>query len=249
MKIAAYAVALFGFLLAALACFAPATLADGRLARLTEGRLRLADAEGTLWHGRGMLTEPRGTWRIPIAWRLAPGALATGRLVIDLVTDEAAAMPRGRFDAGASTLALADFRARIPAQALGAFSPQLDRAAFGGALSVASPAFAWRGEGSEGTLALRWTDARIASPVGLVQLGTVELPLAPRGDGVAGPLSAIGGDVRIDGTFVARGTGVTLDATLLPAPGAPAGLVRALAAIGTPGANGAIRVAWRSGAR
>ena len=43
-----------------IAWFAPASLLDSRLAHATGGMLRLAGTQGTLWHGRGVVTDARG---------------------------------------------------------------------------------------------------------------------------------------------------------------------------------------------
>jgi hypothetical protein len=249
MKFAAYAVVLFLMLLAALAAFAPATLVDARLARLTEGRLRLADAEGPWWRGRGMLTDAAGTWRVPVAWRIVPGALVAGRLGVEFVADPGTPMPHGRLDAGSNAVVLTAVEMRVPAQALGAFVRQLDRAAFGGTLRLDVPRFTWSDNEGTGALALRWDDARVTTPLGLLQLGTVTLPLTARGNGVTGPLDAKGGDLRVTGAIVANVVGASVEATLTPAPGAPAGLARALGALGPADAGGGVRIAWRSPAR
>lgn len=249
MRFAAYALVFFLLLLAALAAFAPAALVDARLARLTEGRLRLADAEGPWWRGRGMLTDTTGTWRMPVAWQVVPGAWAAGGLGIEFVADAGTSMPRGRIDAGTNAITLTDVQARLPAQALGAFARQVERTALGGTVHIDIARLAWRDNEGTGALALRWNGARIAAPAGLVDLGTVTLPLAARGNGVTGPLDASGGDLRVTGNLVANIVGASLDATLTPAPGAPPGIARALSALGPADASGATRIAWRSGAR
>lgn len=249
MRLAAFALAFFLLLLAALAAFAPATLVDARVARLTEGRLRLADAEGLWWRGRGTLTDANGTWRVPVAWRVVPAAFAAGGLGVEFIPDAGTAMPRGRLDAGTHAVTLTDVQARVPAQALGMVARQLDRTAFGGVVQIDAQRLAWRdGEGT-GALALRWNGARIAAAAGLANLGTVTLPLTARGNGVTGPLDASGGDLRVTGNLVANAVGASLDAALTPAPDAPPAIARALAALGPTDASGAVRVAWRSGAR
>jgi general secretion pathway protein N len=249
MKGAAYAIVFFLLLLAAIATVAPATLIDARLARATDGRLRLADAEGPWWRGRGTLTDAAGTWRVPMAWRVVPAQLAAGQLGIEWIADAGMTKPRGRVDAGPNSVVLADVELRVPAQALGTFARQLDGTAFGGTLQIKLPRFVWRDNEGSGTIDLRWNDARIAAPAGFVNLGTVALPLSARGTGVTGPLEAVGGDLRVTGTVTAGGGGASLDATLTPAPGAPGEIARALVALGSPYACGAVRIAWRSGPR
>ena len=249
MKFAAYALMLFLMLLVALACFAPATLVDARLARLTDGRLRLADAEGPWWRGRGMLTDAAGTWRVPVAWRIVPGALAAGRLGVEFVADAGTPMPRGRLDAGVQRLGADRCRDAGAGAGVGRVrAPVGPRGIRGHAASRRTALHVDRQRGT-GALALRWDDARVTTPLGLLQLGTVTLPLTARGNGVTGPLEAKGGDLRVTGAIVANVVGASVDATLTPAPGAPAGLARALGALGSADASGGVKIAWRSPAR
>ena len=57
----------------ALAIGAPASLLDARVAAASDGRLRIADAEGTLWNGSGQLLLVPGGTRRALAWhRSAP---------------------------------------------------------------------------------------------------------------------------------------------------------------------------------
>jgi len=80
--------------LAVLLSQAPASFADVALARVTQGRVRIADASGTVWNGRGRVVladvadAERGTGRIEtvpgvvipgaFAWRLSPWPLLVG---------------------------------------------------------------------------------------------------------------------------------------------------------------------------
>jgi hypothetical protein len=195
------------------------------------------------------LTDAAGTWRVPLAWRVVPTQLAKGQLGVELVADAGTPMPRGRLDAGSRAVVLTGVDLGVPAQALRTFARPLEGAALGGVLQLDLPRFAWRDNEGSGTLNLRWRSARIAAPAGFVNLGTVTLPLSARGQGVSGPLEATGGDLRVAGSVTASLGGAAVDATLAPAPGAPAEIARALAALGSPDATGAVRIAWRSGAR
>src|SRR5258705_6808721 len=80
----------------ALFALAPATWVDRRVAAISEGRIRINDAQGTVWRGRGALGDSRGVWRIPVAWRIAPLALARGALDIEFDAPPASGGPRGR---------------------------------------------------------------------------------------------------------------------------------------------------------
>ena len=55
MRAAALGIVGCALLVAAFAAFAPATLVDRRVAAATGGKLRVVDAEGTVWTGRGAL--------------------------------------------------------------------------------------------------------------------------------------------------------------------------------------------------
>src|SRR6185369_16222391 len=82
---------------AALIAFAPATLIDAQLERSSEGRFRLAGAQGTLWSGAGWIEilDAQGASGLaqPIAWRLAPWQLLRGRLVAEVALGDAAPFP------------------------------------------------------------------------------------------------------------------------------------------------------------
>src|SRR4029077_16360056 len=82
-----------GVFLAALVVLAPATLVDARRERASDGRLRLAGAEGTLWYGAGWIEmrDAGGTSGVAkrMAWRVRPGSLLRGPLVAEVWLDEA----------------------------------------------------------------------------------------------------------------------------------------------------------------
>lgn len=245
MRAAAIAVVGFGLLLAALAAFAPATLVDRRVAAATAGKLRLADAAGTVWSGAGTLTDTGNTWRLPVAWRTSPIALATGGLQLALAPADGAASPRGTLDLRSGGGALRDLVVDIPAAALAVLLPARSNVALGGTVAFASPDFGWTGEHRSGALNARWRDARLFAGGALADLGTVDVSLSAQDQRLTGRIGNSGGDVRIDGTFNVAGGVASVDATVAPAPAAPPQIARALAILGAPDANGAVRVAWR----
>lgn len=77
----------------ALIATAPATLADAGLQGASDGRLRLADAQGTLWSGTGQIEVRDAGGRTGVAkslaWRVAPESLLRGRLVCELGLEQA----------------------------------------------------------------------------------------------------------------------------------------------------------------
>lgn len=245
MKLAFALLVALGCLVAALAAFAPATLVDRRLAQATAGKLRLADAEGTVWNGRGIVADSSGRFGIPVTWRTSRKALLEGVARVQLQPVAGAGTPTGLVDAADDTLSLKSAVIELPAAALAGALPARALPTLGGTVTVSAPAFAWAKGAGSGTIDVRWRGARLVVGDIVADLGTVEIAIAPQGSGLGGRLSGTGGDVRIEGTMTLAGANAGIDATVTPAPTAPPQLARALAVLGTPGAGGSVRFAWR----
>ena len=69
-------------LVGAVIAFLPASLIDGRVASATQGKVRLADSTGTVWDGRGVLTDSAGTWRVPMGWTVSKADVLRGKRVV-----------------------------------------------------------------------------------------------------------------------------------------------------------------------
>lgn len=250
MKIVSIVLLVLGVLVAAVVSFLPASLVEDRIAKQSQGKVRLADAAGTVWDGRGVLTDGAGTWRVPVAWTIAKGDIARGVHVIALKPAGGGTSPTGTIESVDGGVRVRDLKVEMPAQALfGALSLK-PMPTFGGTVTVTANDLAWTDKSKAGGFEARWRDARIASGENAADLGTVELVGTPQDSRIAGRLGNTGGDVRVDGnvTFAAGGN-TTVDATLTPAPGAPAKIASAIAAMGTPDANGGVRIAWRGSLR
>src|SRR5438128_2261550 len=76
-------------LAAAFAATAPATLLAEPLASSTQRRLSLADASGSVWHGRGQLVVTGASFATPVEWHVSPLGLAFGEIRGTLLTDAA----------------------------------------------------------------------------------------------------------------------------------------------------------------
>lgn len=236
-------------LLLALIAMAPATLADGRVAAATDGRLRIADATGTIWRGAGALTDAGNTWQLPLAWSVAPAALARGALDVTLAPVRDGTQPRGAIAISTSGAALTDFRATVPAQALARWLPLRDAPALGGDIGIDTSAFAWTGNSGQGSLNAHWLRARLATAAGAADLGTVDVVVTPQDKRLQARVSNTGGDVRVSGTVSFTSSSSEGDITITPVPGAPPVVVRALAGMGKPDADGSVRLTWRNSAR
>ena len=236
-------------LMLAIAAFAPAALLDRRIATATGGKVRLVDAAGTVWNGRGALAGEAGTWRAPVAWTVAWTALAQGTLAIAFTPAAGATTPRGTLDAATTGVALHDVTIELPARALADALPGRAPVVLGGTVTVAAGDFAWDGQRGSGALNAHWRGARLVAAGTVASLGDVDAAFVPQDGSLRGRVTSRGGDVRIDGTVTLAATGGSADVLATPQPGAPDLVARALAALGTPDGSGAVRIAWRSSAR
>jgi len=238
-------IAVLGFA-AGLVAFMPATLVDRELNAATGGKLRFADATGTLWDGRGVLMAPGSAWRAPLAFSIAPADVVRGMRQVALHPVDGGTTPRGVIDVTRDGIRLRDVAIDVPAAALLTALPTRGLAVVGGTLSATSGVFIWSAADKSGSIEARWRGARLVVADTVADLGNVDLALSPRDGRLNGRLTNTGGDVRIDGTIVGADTGaVSVDATVTPSPSAPANVARALAAIGSPDASGAVHLAWR----
>src|SRR6185436_2644522 len=78
-----------------LALQAPASWVAHRLVEAIGGSVRVIEAEGTVWDGRGVLTSPDGRWKVPVAWHLKAAPLVRGEVEVELVAQAGRDTPRG----------------------------------------------------------------------------------------------------------------------------------------------------------
>jgi len=243
---AAFVLLVLVLLVAAFAVEAPATLIDRRVERASGGVLRLADATGTVWSGRGTLADARGRWRLPLGWRADPVALLAGRLAFTLVP-ASADEPRGVVMLGEQEVGATDLALRLPAAMLESAWPANPVPRFEGRLVVTSPSLRRVGARIEGALDARWEDARISLGGLALALGVVEATARPGDRGVTRvALRNRGGDVAIDGEMTVQDDGVRLDARLAPAPSLAPPLALIVRSLGTVEPDGRVHVAWQA---
>ena len=249
MKSAAVVLLVIVVGIATVVALLPASLVDGRIASATQGKLRLADAAGTVWEGRGVLTDSAGTWRLPLGWTVSKADVLRGRHAVVLHPVDGASAPAGTVEIVGDGVHVRDLRVDLPAQALASALPMRPLPAFGGTIALSAGDLAWSDKAKAGALEAHWRGARVAAGDNVADLGTVDLAAAPKDSGIAARLTNTGGDVRVDGSVSVTGGSVAIDATVTPTPGAPPGIARALASAGTPDANGTVRIGWRGNVR
>ena len=239
--------ALVGTIVLAVAviAFAPAAVLDRPLAARTADRLRLIEASGFWWKGRGAIATADGAARVPLAWRIEPASLARGALAIRLVED-GGATPIGTITVQRGDVVVRALHLWMPAALIGAFDPRLRYVALGGGVTVDAPSFTARGTAYSGTLDATWHDARVAVGDAVLSLGAVSLAAVPAAEGLTGTIGNTGGEVTIDGTLAGRAGALDASLTLRPNATASDAVRRVLPLIGAPDNAGAVRIVWRS---
>lgn len=151
----------------------PATMVDAGLRSATEGRLRIAEARGTLWSGSGQFemrdTGGRAGVVKSIAWRVSPASLLRGRLACELELDQAP--KRIPVTITRTRVELADADINLPAAALGLAEPRLAPLELTGELLIRAANVSIGRTGMRGNATLLWRAA-----------GSALTPVAPLGD-------------------------------------------------------------------
>jgi len=189
-----------GAFAAALIGFAPATLIDARLERASDGRLRLAEAQGSLWSGAGWIeirdAHGRAGVAKRLAWRVLPGSLLRGRLMAEVELGQAAKpFP---LTISLSRIEIADAGISLPAAALGLGIPRLAPLRLSGDVLVKISHLSLEHGRMHGDATLQWRGAGSAlTPVS--PLGEYEVRFKAAGPAVHAALSTLQGPLELDG--------------------------------------------------
>jgi general secretion pathway protein N len=200
MRWIAPACGLSAFFLAALIALAPATLIDARLEHASDGRLRLAEAEGTLWSSKGWIEIRDADGRAGVArrltWRVLPVSLLRGRLVAEVDLDQAA--KPFAVTLSPSRIEIADADITLPAAALGLGMPKLAPFRLTGEVMLTIPRLSFERGRMEGEATLQWRAAGSAlTPVS--PLGEYEVTLKAVGPEMHAALRTLEGPLQLDG--------------------------------------------------
>ena len=187
-------------LIATLVVLAPATLIDARLERASDGRLRLASAEGSLWSGAGWIEMRDAHGRAGVAkrlaWRVLPWSLLRGHLVAEVELDQAAKpFP---VTISLTRIEIADAAISVPAAALGLGIPKLAPFRLTGDVLVNIPHLSVEPGRMDGDATLRWRAAGSGlTPIS--PLGEYEVRFKAVGPAVHAALSTLEGPLQLDG--------------------------------------------------
>ena len=190
-----------GIYAGALVVQAPATLVDAGLQRASSGRLRLAQAQGTIWAGAGLIeirdAGSRNAIAENIAWRVMPESMWRGRLVCEIGLERTAR--HFPLSASLSKIEIADAEIDLPAEALAFAEPRLKPLRLSGDVLLHAANLSIGRDGMLGNATLQWRSAGSAfSPVS--PIGSYELRLDGQGNTVHATLSTLQGPLQLDGS-------------------------------------------------
>ena len=199
LRIGACAVGLGAYILGLMAT-APATLVDAGLQRASDGRLRLAEAQGTLWSGAGQIeirdTGGRTGVAKSLAWHVLPESLLRGHLVYEFELERATR--RFPVTISLSRIVLADADIDLPAAALGLGVPRLAPLRLTGDVLLHVASLSIGRSGTQGNATLQWRAAGSAL-TSISPLGDYELRLESEGAAVHARLRTLQGPILLDG--------------------------------------------------
>jgi len=180
---------------------APATLLDSGLLRATHARLGIAEAQGTVWSGAGLLeirdARQQASIALSAAWHFSPQSLLLGRFTWDI---ELGGSPT-RFPVTIfpSRIEITDASTRLPAEVLGLAAPRLAPLALHGNVMLHIAHVSIGGDGRlDGDATLQWRNASSAlAPV--APLGDYELRLTSENTSGQALLRTLQGPLQLDG--------------------------------------------------
>jgi general secretion pathway protein N len=184
----------------ALVATAPATLVDAGLQHASGGRLRLTEAQGSLWSGAGQVevrdTGGRTGVAMRLAWRVVPESLLRGHVVCEVGLEQATR--RFPVTISLSRVELANADISLPAVVLGLGVPKLAPLGLTGDVRVHVASLSIARDGMNGHATLHWLAAGSAlTPVS--PLGDYEVRFDGEGMKVNALLSTVSGPLRLDG--------------------------------------------------
>lgn len=225
---------------------APAPLAGVMLERLSAGTVALAETEGTLWRGSGVLTATTGFVRVPIAWSIERWPLLRGDLRLDVNPPGTSSnSPRAHIVARREAVSMRDVDITLPARIFEGLAPRLGIRT-GGDVRITAYSLDWTPGAFTGGAQVDWQDALLAVSVDpAIRLGRVSAALAAAGDRVTGPITNDGGAYDVRGTLSLAANGAPSLSLVMTPRASDSTQARMLTIAGAP--DGRWNVEFRAG--
>lgn len=220
----------------------PSNVLASWLLTATGGNARIAQPDGTLWSGSGVLVanilgqEPLTT---PIHWSINPLWLLSGQIQMHVSGNDAETAVELSARVGYHRFAVIDTRLELPARALRLVYPPSALFSPRGRLQLRAERMELNSEGLHGSAELTWTGAG-AAMTGATDLGEFRAEVTGQGAAATVRLATVRGplDVNGQGSWRILGDGeISLGGTLKLAPDAPASLAPIVALAGPGGLN------------
>ncbi len=186
-----------------LGALAPAALMNTWAMRLTDGRLMLAGASGTLWHGTAtpalQLKDAPPLRLGSVVWEVSLRSLWRGRLILRVRDEGVPQQEPSEIYFGLSQVELRNVHLDVPAAAMGGLNPLLQAMRLEGRLTVSASSLVLRRNGEvTGAADATWQRAGAAlSPVN--PFGNYRLDLNGAGDTLKISLASLSGDLQLNG--------------------------------------------------
>lgn len=199
MRCLSLAAVLFAYLLGLIATL-PATFLDTRLQRISNGTLRISEAQGTLWSGTGQFEIRDENQRAGVAkrveWRLLPNSILHGNLQYEITVDRLAKSLH--LTMLWSQINLSQIDLNLPASALGIVIPQVAALGLSGNLNVQSEKLIFEGHKLQGEAKVQWHTAG-SKLTQIAPLGDYELQFKGDRYTIFASLHTLNGPLQLDG--------------------------------------------------
>ncbi|MFC4159601.1 type II secretion system protein N [Chitinimonas lacunae] len=173
----------------------PSTLLGWMLENRSQGLVKLAAADGTLWHGSGQLAIGDQALLERLRWQWQPRELLQGRFTYRLEADQGGAMLR----LGWKRLELQQLELGFAAAPLVGLDRRLQPFQLGGRIRLASPGLTVSPSQIDGGLTVDWQQASSPLVPTLPQLGDYRAVLSPQGDSWQFQVQTLNGQLQLDG--------------------------------------------------
>lgn len=205
--------------LAVIIVLAPASLVTGLLERATAGRLTMAQTEGTLWRGAGVLLLQHDNKFLPLghyAWHISLTANLNQIAVdVDTGSDKPTLM---LISPWRNEVEVSQGSASLPAQLLSVFAPQLLPYRLIGELVLTTESFQITPNSNSGTVTVDWKQAT-SGLTDIAPLGDYRILLQGAGADMKVSLSTLTGKLQLAGNGQMQfGRALTFNGTAQAAP-------------------------------